>query len=205
MPWGFEPLHAPLPLARRLVGMFRAVIQVPVLAVLFTGPHVACGRAITPQSVREDDPRHIRQPPEHPAEQRLRRHRVAATLHQDIEPVAVLIHGPPQVVTVALDRESDLVHVPRVSRPKRPAAPCMGVRLPERPAPIPHRRRGQDHAALGHQRFDVPVAQAEAAGELDTVADDLGREPMTLIQVDWWGWVHAASMTCKAGDGHLGE
>ena len=34
VPGGLEPLHAPLPLARRLMGVFRAVIQIPVLAVL---------------------------------------------------------------------------------------------------------------------------------------------------------------------------
>jgi hypothetical protein len=37
VPWGLEPLHAPLPLARGLVGVFRAVVQVPVLAVLHAG------------------------------------------------------------------------------------------------------------------------------------------------------------------------
>jgi hypothetical protein len=34
MPWGFEPLHAPLTLAGGLVGVFRTVVQIAVLAVL---------------------------------------------------------------------------------------------------------------------------------------------------------------------------
>jgi len=37
MPWGLEPLHAPLPLAGGLVRIRRAVIQVPVLAVFHAG------------------------------------------------------------------------------------------------------------------------------------------------------------------------
>jgi hypothetical protein len=33
VPWGLKPWHAPLPLARRLVGIFRAVVQIAVLAM----------------------------------------------------------------------------------------------------------------------------------------------------------------------------
>ena len=41
VPWGLEPLHAPLPLAGRLVGVLRAVIEVPVLAVFHPG-RISC-------------------------------------------------------------------------------------------------------------------------------------------------------------------
>jgi hypothetical protein len=34
---GFEPLHPLFALACRLVGVFRTVVQIPVLAVFYTG------------------------------------------------------------------------------------------------------------------------------------------------------------------------
>jgi hypothetical protein len=37
MPWGFEPLHPSLSLARRLVGVLSSIVQVLVLSVLDTG------------------------------------------------------------------------------------------------------------------------------------------------------------------------
>ena len=43
----------------------------------------------------------------------------------------------------------------------------------------------QDDATFRHQPLDVPVAQAEAKIQLDTVADDLCWEAMALIQVGW--------------------
>jgi hypothetical protein len=39
--WGFEPLHAPLPLAGRLVGVLRTIIEIPVLMVFHPGEHLA--------------------------------------------------------------------------------------------------------------------------------------------------------------------
>jgi hypothetical protein len=39
VPWRLEPLHAQFPLAHGLVGIFGALVQVPVLAVLDAGQH----------------------------------------------------------------------------------------------------------------------------------------------------------------------
>jgi hypothetical protein len=44
---------------------------------------------------------------------------------------------------------------------------------------------GQDNAACGHQLFDAPIAEAKAIVQPDTMADDLGRKPLTLIQGGW--------------------
>jgi hypothetical protein len=55
---------------------------------------------------------------------------------------------------------------------------AMDICLPTRPTPIPHDFIGQDYTALGHQRFDAAVAEAEAKIEPHTVANDLGRKPM---------------------------
>jgi hypothetical protein len=57
------------------------------------------------------------------------------------------------------------------------------VRLPELPAPAAHGFIGEDDAAFCHQLLDIPITQAKAKVEPDTMADDLRREPMPLIRV----------------------
>ena len=57
----FEPLHAPLPLAGRLVRAFRAVVEVAVLAVLHTGEDFPLRRAVALELVRDEHPRHVGQ------------------------------------------------------------------------------------------------------------------------------------------------
>ena len=42
---------------------------------------------------------------------------------------------------------------------------------------------GQDDPTLGHELFDVTVAQTETEIAPYTVTDDLGREPMPLIGI----------------------
>ena len=55
--------------------------------------------------------------------------------------------------------------------------------LPEVPASRAHGFTGEDHAALGHPLLCIPIAQAKAKVEPDAAADDLCREPMTLMRV----------------------
>jgi hypothetical protein len=93
IPWGFEPLHAPFPLAGRVVGILRTVVQIPVLPMFHTGQDLAHGRPIAFEVIRDDDPWDVPQPLEQPAEELLRGCLVPATLDQDIEDVALLVHG----------------------------------------------------------------------------------------------------------------
>jgi hypothetical protein len=47
VPWGFKPLHAPFPLAGRLVGVLRAIVGVTVLPMFHTGEHFPFGGAVS--------------------------------------------------------------------------------------------------------------------------------------------------------------
>jgi hypothetical protein len=49
VPWGFKPLHPPLPLAGGLMGILRAVVEVAVLAVL----HFVRGVTVTYEAIRK--------------------------------------------------------------------------------------------------------------------------------------------------------
>jgi hypothetical protein len=109
MPWRFEPLHAPLPLAGRLVRILRTVVQIPVLTMFHTRHHLLLGRAIAAELISDDDSRDIRQPFQQLAEEFLRGCLVPARLDQNIEDIPFLIHGSPEIVALPVDRQKDLI------------------------------------------------------------------------------------------------
>jgi hypothetical protein len=90
-----EPLHAPLPLACRLMRILRAMIERAMLPMFHPRENLPLRRAVALQCIRNDDTRNILAPFEELAEESLRRVLVAPMLHQNIEHVPVLIHGPP--------------------------------------------------------------------------------------------------------------
>jgi hypothetical protein len=94
--------------------------------------------------------------------------------------------------------------VPLIAGSRAPPAELISIDLPEFLAPIAYGFIGQEHAALDHQLFNIPLAQANAKVEPDAMADDLGREPMTLRQVRCRWWVHAASMPYEGRAGKWG-
>ena len=97
MPGRLEPLHAPLPLPCRLMGVLRTVIEIPMLAMFHPRQDFLLRGAVALQFIRDDDPWHIRQTLEQLVEEPLRGVLVSAALHENIEHVTVLIDGPPQI------------------------------------------------------------------------------------------------------------
>jgi hypothetical protein len=65
------------------------------------------------------------------AEERLRSGLVASALNQNIEPMATLIHGSPEVVAIAMNRENHLVQMPLVAWLRTLAPQLIGLWLAE--------------------------------------------------------------------------
>ena len=112
------------------------------------------------------------------AHQPQRRPAVAAALNQQVEDLALVIDGPPEVHPLPGDPHHHLVQVPSVARPRAPLAQPSRDRRTEFQHPAPHRFVGDVEPALGQQFLDIAVAQGEPEIEPDRVLDDLGREPM---------------------------
>ena len=91
------PLQAPLTRARRLMRALGAMIEVAVLPMLATGQDVPLRRAVAPALVRDEHPWPVGQALEQRAAELLGGGFVPARLDQEIEDVAVWIHGPPQI------------------------------------------------------------------------------------------------------------
>jgi hypothetical protein len=128
---GFESPHFLFSQARGLVRIFRTIIQPFVLTVLHARQDFAFRRAITLQLISDDDARNVLRPFEKLVEKAFGSFLVASALHQNVQDIAVLIHGSPQVMFLATDREEDLVQMPLVAGPRLPAPQRVGIGLPE--------------------------------------------------------------------------
>jgi hypothetical protein len=189
-----EPPHGTFPLTGGLMGIFGAIIQVSVLPMLHTGEDLPFGCAIARQLIGDDHSGNIRQPFEELPEELLGGVRVAPPLHQDIEHVAILVDGAPEIVPLPVNGEKDFIQVPLVARLGPAPAKPIGVGLSKLPAPIPYRFMRHRDTTFGHEFLDIAVTEGKAVVQPHTVANDLGRKPMTLIQVGGHWWVHTVSM-----------
>ena len=147
---GFELLPPSLALARRLVGVFGTGVQVAVRPMLDAGEDLALGRPMAPQLIGDDPPRGVRQALQPLPEDSLGRLLVSPALHQHVADIPLLVHGSPQIVPCAMDGQKHRIQVPRIARPRAPAAQLMGTGRPTFPPPRPPRVVGESDAACGH-------------------------------------------------------
>jgi len=164
------------------VGIFRAIVRSPILYVLDIGEYLRLGGRIAAKLVGDDGPRDVLQSLQQLAKEFLGSLFIAERLHQNIEHLAVLIDGAPQILRLAIDREIDFIEMPAISRARCPGPQPLGIGSAKLVRPIANGFVSHDNPAFGHHLFDISVAQAEAKIQPDAVADDLGREPATVIQ-----------------------
>ena len=196
---GLESSHAPLALAGGLVGVFGAVVEISVLAVLHPREHLPLRGAVAFQLVGNDHPGHVLAPPQQLAEELLGRVLVPTALHQNIQPSTVLIDRPPEIVPFAVEAEEDFIEVPLVTGPGPASPQRIGIGLPKFPAPISNSFVRHGNAAFHHKFLSVAVAEAELEIQSDRMADDLHGEAMTLILVGCSQRIHAPSMPNTRG------
>ena len=125
---------------------------------------------------------------------------VASALHEDIQHVAVLIDGSPQIRPFSIDGEKD-------ARPACHLSPHRGRRrrssfayvCPNAQAPLTHGFVGHDDPALGQKLFDIAKTEREAEIQPDCVADDFRRKAVASVIGSSGGCFHEAILThCSA-------
>lgn len=177
----FEPWHRSFTLARWLMRVLRSIVQAFVLSLLHARQHVFFGGAIAPELIGDQHARDLLTPFEQLAEESFGGLLVAAPLHQTIQHVPVLIHGPPQIVLVSSDGEDDFIEMPLVTGLCSPSAQLIGVRLAKSAAPLPDCFIREYDRARCQQFFHVAIAEGEAIIEPNRVTDNLGRETIPLV------------------------
>jgi hypothetical protein len=111
LPGRFKSLPAPLPLAGGLVRVRGAVLEIAMLAMFHARQEFSFGGIVASQSVCDHHSWHVPHTLERVAEERVRGDLVAPALDQDIEPMPVLIHRPPQMMALPIDRQKDLIQI----------------------------------------------------------------------------------------------
>ena len=105
--------------------------------------------------------------------------------------IVVLIHRAPQVMALAMDRKEHFIQVPLIARARTPPSQPMGVVLPKLPTPLADGFVGHRDAAFEQEFFHVAVAESEAIGEPDPMADDFAGEAVVFVTLGVCGWGHA--------------
>lgn len=196
---GLKPLHAPFPLPRRLMGVFRPVVQIAMLPMLNAGQALVYGGTVASQLIGDDDSWNVREIFEPLAEELFRSRLIPAALHEDIKDVPVLVDGTPEIVACAVDPHKHLVRVPCVPRSRTSASQLIGILLPELQPPLTDRFVRHNKPMGEQEPFDIALAEAKTEVQPDTMADDFRGEAVVFIAVGWNGGVHATIMAHRPG------
>jgi hypothetical protein len=176
-----------------------AMIEVAVLPMLATGQDVPLRRAVAPALVRDEHPWPGGQALEPRAAELLGGGFVPARWDQEIEDVAVWIHGPPQIGAGPIEGEEHLIQVPLLAWPGVPPTQLIGLLRPEFHTPLLDGLVGHDDATGKQQLLDLAVAETAAAVQPDAVTDDLSRQAVVLIGSGWRGSMHRSAINLSAG------
>ena len=86
---------------------------------------------------------------------------ITMRLDQNVDHVAVLIHGAPQIPLLAVDSNEDFIQMPVVAQPSLSSIQSLSIVETELLTPLPDGFIGYDDAALGEKIFDIPETQAK--------------------------------------------
>ena len=107
---------------------------------------------------------------------------VSVACDQDIEDIAILVHGSPKITAFAADCDEQLVHVPDVTEPTLAPPQGPGIRWSKLPAPGSNRFVGHRDATLREKVLYIAKAQREPMVQPNGMADDFGWKAVASIQ-----------------------
>ena len=87
---------------------------------------------------------------------------IASALDKNVENLALVVDGTPEIHALAGDAHHHLVEMPAIARPRAALAQPSRDRRTELQHPTPYRFVGDVEPALGQQFLDIAVAQGEA-------------------------------------------
>ncbi len=148
---------------------------------------VALGRPVALELVGHEDSGDVAQSLEQFAEEALGSFPILTGLQQNIERVAILIHGPPKIVVLAVLGQDDFVQVPLVPAVWLPAKKSIGIGLAELERPMADGFMADNDPAIRQDFFHVPEAQRKPEVQPYGVADD-------------FNWIPAAEVNCRSSD-----
>ncbi len=191
-----EPSHLPLARSCRLVRDLNSIVGVAFGVVDYGRHHISMRCTVAAQLVCHQPPGFASLTFQELAEEPLGRSPVAARLDENVDHVAVLVNGAPEILPLTLDRHEDFVQVPRVAEATLSPLELSSVLRTKLPTPLSDSLVGHEDTPLGKKVFDISKTQTESVVEPDRVADDLRREPISVV-VRCFG-IHPRSLPVSA-------
>ena len=107
---------------------------------------------------------------------------ITARLQQNIDDITVLIHGPPQILLLAVDSDEEFVQIPDITElASLFLLETPGIVGSEFPTPAPNGLVRNNDSAFGQKVFHITEAQTEAMIDPYGVADDFRREAVSVV------------------------
>jgi hypothetical protein len=110
-----------------------------------------------------------------------RRRPVSTTLDEDLEDLALVVDGTPQIHLLARDPDNHFVEMPAIARSRTAPSQAPSDRGSEFEHPTANAFVGEVEATLGKQLLDIAIAQGEAKVQPHGVVDDDRRKTMPAI------------------------
>jgi hypothetical protein len=102
-------------------------------------------------------------------------------LNENIDHVTILVDGPPQILSLTLDRHEQFVQVPGVAQTSLPSPERPGVFDTKLPTPLSDGFVADGDAPLCQRIFHISEAQAKSVVEPNSVADDIRWKSIAAI------------------------
>lgn len=177
----FESAHLPLSLAGRLMRDFGAIVGV-ASSVMINGRQEGSKRgSIAFAFVGDDSKRFFPLAAHQSLKEPLGGALIPARLNQDVDHVTVWIHGPPEILLLAVDSDEDLIQVPAVAEAALAALQLSSIVRTELLTPMSNGFIGNDEAAFCEKIFHISKAQAETMINPAGMANDFDREAVTVV------------------------
>jgi hypothetical protein len=176
-----KPTHVTFSLARRFVRDFGAVIRIDVVDVIDRGHDRPMSRIITSKFIGDQPAWLPALAFEKTAEKAFSRTLIATALHENINAIAVLIHGTPQILALPLNGDKDFVYMPRIAQAALPFFEFARMVRPKLLTPLPNRFIRDGDPTFGEEFFDFTKAEAEPMVEPHCVADNFIGKPVALV------------------------
>ena len=132
-----EAPHLTFSLSSRLVRDLRTVVRVPACIMDYRRHDHAMRRPITAKLIGHQLPRRSPLAPHQLAKEPLSGSAIATSLDQDIDHIAILIDGAPQILLPAADLHEDLIEMPRIAEARLASLGSGGIPGPN----FRHQRR----------------------------------------------------------------
>ena len=151
----FESAHLPFPLARRLMRDFGSIVGVPFHGVSHVAEDGSYCSGVASQFVGNDPQWFGTLAAQESSKESFCSALITMWLDQDVDHIAVLIHGTPQILLLTVDSNKDLVQVPVVAEPALTSLQFPSIVRTELLTPPSNRLIGHDDSTLGEKILDI--------------------------------------------------